>query len=65
MPSDEFRDYAGGRGLETYNQAQEEAATDHIFGVPIFVFDGEPFWGHDRLPVLERRLQKAGLAGGD
>jgi hypothetical protein len=21
-----------------------------VFGVPIFMFDGEPFWGHDRLP---------------
>jgi 2-hydroxychromene-2-carboxylate isomerase len=29
--------------------------------VPIFLFDGEPFWGHDRLPVLEQRLAEAGL----
>jgi len=38
------------------------AAEDHIFGVPIFVFGGEPFWGHDRLPVLEERLRESGLA---
>ena len=25
-------------------------------GVPIFLFRSEPFWGHDRLPVLEERL---------
>ena len=32
-----------------------------IFGVPIFVFANEPFWGYDRLPVLEERLAEAGL----
>jgi 2-hydroxychromene-2-carboxylate isomerase len=30
--------------------------------VPIFVFEREPFWGHDRIPVLEERLTEAGLA---
>jgi 2-hydroxychromene-2-carboxylate isomerase len=56
-----FRDYLGGEGAATYARAQEEAAADHVFGVPLFLFDGEPFWGHDRLPLLEQRLTEAGL----
>lgn len=29
---------------------------DHIFGVPSFVFQGQLFWGHDRLGSLRRAL---------
>ena len=50
------------RGVEAYEHAQAEAAVDNIFGVPLFVFEREPFWGHDRIPVLEERLTEAGLA---
>ncbi len=62
MSAAEYRDYLGGEGMRALERAQAEAAEDHIFGVPIFVFGGEPFWGHDRLPVLEERLREAGLA---
>ena len=51
-----------GEGAAAYQRAQDEAAADHVFGVPMFFFDGEPFWGHDRLPILEERLTEAGLA---
>jgi 2-hydroxychromene-2-carboxylate isomerase len=27
-----------------------------VFGAPFIVVDGEPFWGHDRLPQIERWL---------
>jgi 2-hydroxychromene-2-carboxylate isomerase len=30
--------------------------------VPLFVFRGEQFWGHDRIPLLEERLAEARLA---
>ena len=43
----------------------DEAAEDHIFGVPIFVFKGEQFWGADRLWLLEETLKEAGLARND
>ena len=49
MSERDYRDYLAGEGREAYEAAQEEAAADHIFGVPIFVFRGEPFWGHDRI----------------
>ncbi len=58
----EYHAYLTGEGALAYERAQSEAAADRIFGVPIFIFEGEPFWGHDRLPVLEQRLTEAGLA---
>ena len=57
-----FRDFLAGEGAAEYEAAQQEAVTDKIFGVPILVFQDEPFWGNDRLPLLEMRLNEAGLA---
>ena len=51
-----------GEGRQAYAACEREAEDDHVFGVPIFLFRGEPFWGHDRLPILEQRLVDAGLA---
>ena len=31
-----------------------------VFGSPLFVVDGEPFWGHDRLNQVEAWLQRGG-----
>jgi 2-hydroxychromene-2-carboxylate isomerase len=53
--------FLAGPGREAYAACEREAEDDHIFGVPIFVFRGEPFWGHDRLPALEECLVAAGL----
>ncbi|MGH7819069.1 MAG: 2-hydroxychromene-2-carboxylate isomerase, partial [Candidatus Binatia bacterium] len=61
LDPEEYRSYLKGDGAAEYQRAQEEAAADHVFGVPSFFFDGEPFWGHDRLPLLEERLGEAGL----
>jgi 2-hydroxychromene-2-carboxylate isomerase len=57
-----YREYLAGEGMRDYEAAQADAAADKIFGVPILVFNGEPFWGHDRIPLLEHRLAEAGLA---
>ncbi len=62
MSVDEYRKYLSDEGAVAYQRAQHEAADDHVFGVPLFFFDGEPFWGHDRILVLEERLTQAGLA---
>jgi 2-hydroxychromene-2-carboxylate isomerase len=59
------RDYVAwrdGDGAVEFEACQREAEEDHVFGVPLFVFRGEPFWGHDRMPLLEERLAEAGLA---
>ncbi len=39
-----------------------QAAGQRVFGVPMFLLNGERFWGFDRLPQLEARLKQ--LAGG-
>jgi 2-hydroxychromene-2-carboxylate isomerase len=40
--------------LRTINS---EAQARGVFGSPFFFVDGEPFWGVDRLPQIERWLQ--------
>lgn len=61
LSADDYLAYLAGDGMADYERAQEEAVEDQIFGVPLFVFDGEQFWGHDRLWLLEHRLKEAGL----
>ena len=36
--------------------ANEQAIAAGVFGAPFFVVDGEPFWGNDRKPQIERWL---------
>jgi 2-hydroxychromene-2-carboxylate isomerase len=44
-----------------YQANTEEAMKIGVFGAPTYVFDGELFWGQDRLQMLEWRLtQKLG-----
>ena len=62
MSGSDYRIYFEGDGLRDYDAVQQESQDDHIFGVPICVFRGEQFWGNDRVPMLERRLQAAGLS---
>ena len=31
-----------------------------VFGSPFFIVDGEPFWGVDRIPMLEEWVRKGG-----
>ncbi|WP_111428360.1 2-hydroxychromene-2-carboxylate isomerase [Rhodobacteraceae bacterium DSL-40] len=38
----------------------EAAVGRGIFGSPFFVADGEPFWGWDRMPMLEDWLTRGG-----
>jgi 2-hydroxychromene-2-carboxylate isomerase len=64
LPAAGYREYLTNAGARDYQRAQAEAAADQIFGVPILVFEGEPFWGHDRIPMLEERLIEAGLNRG-
>ena len=56
-----YREYLGGEGATAYERAQEDAVADQVFGVPMFYFENEPFWGYDRMGLLEQRLTEAGL----
>ena len=61
LSAHDYRSYVAGEGVRRYEEAQAEAEADRIFGVPLFIFEGEPFWGYDRLMLLEERLIEAGL----
>jgi len=38
--------------------ANDAAIALGVFGAPFFIVDGEPFWGNDRRPQIERWLDK-------
>jgi 2-hydroxychromene-2-carboxylate isomerase len=40
--------------------ASDEALSKNVFGSPFLIVDGEPFWGWDRLPLLEEWLKRGG-----
>jgi len=58
----DYREFLAGEGARAFEACVAEGQRDQIFGVPIFVFRGEPFWGQDRIGLLEERLREAGLA---
>ncbi|MFI5321880.1 MAG: 2-hydroxychromene-2-carboxylate isomerase [Myxococcota bacterium] len=60
--ADEYRAFLAGDGPRALDACIDEAHADHVFGVPLFFFRGEPFWGNDRIEPLEERLRAAGLA---
>jgi 2-hydroxychromene-2-carboxylate isomerase len=57
-----YREFLATEGMKLLETCIEEAHADHVFGVPLFFFRGEPFWGNDRIGLLEERLRDAGLA---
>ena len=72
---DDVRGVADGLGLEGAALAEaasdprikekvrlvsEEAVASGVFGSPFFFVDGEPFWGWDRLPMMEEWIRTGG-----
>jgi len=56
-----YLDWADGEGAQRLEACITEGHADHVFGVPIFLFEDEMYWGQDRLPLLEERLDAQGL----
>jgi 2-hydroxychromene-2-carboxylate isomerase len=46
---------------ERLKQETDTAVAQGMFGAPYFIVDGEPFWGADRLPQLEKWLATGGF----
>jgi 2-hydroxychromene-2-carboxylate isomerase len=42
--------------------AVDDAIAKNVFGSPFFIVDGEPFWGADRFPMMEKWLTKGAWA---
>ena len=57
----DYLEWSSTEGSSQLERCVDEGHEDHIFGVPIFLFEGEAFWGHDRIPLLEERLSERGL----
>ena len=53
--------WAEKEGAERLEACIAQGHANNIFGVPLFLFEEEPFWGHDRIPLLEERLTERGL----
>jgi 2-hydroxychromene-2-carboxylate isomerase len=45
---------------ERVKTISDEAVARGVFGSPFVLVDGEPFWGWDRLPMVERWLARGG-----
>ena len=43
---------------KTLHARTEEAVGKGVFGSPFFIANGEPFWGWDRIPMLEDWLRR-------
>ncbi|WP_298835292.1 2-hydroxychromene-2-carboxylate isomerase [uncultured Piscinibacter sp.] len=46
------------RWKQRLKSENEAAIAAGVFGAPFFIVDGEPFWGNDRRPQIERWLEK-------
>src|SRR4051812_47883983 len=53
-----FVEYVNGSAREEHDRIIAEAETLGVFGVPTMVFNGELFWGGDRIPLLIERIEK-------
>ncbi|UYN93810.1 MAG: DsbA family protein [Enhydrobacter sp.] len=56
-----FRAFYDGAGGAEHDRLRNEAEASGVFGVPTFVFDGELFWGGDRIGLLRERLGEKGI----
>lgn len=50
----------GGGADRTLAQNTEDAIAANVFGAPTFLFDGELYWGQDRIEFLRRAAEAAG-----
>lgn len=53
----DFEAYANGPGRAEHDRIMDEAESIGVFGVPTMVFNGELFWGGDRIPLLIERIR--------
>jgi 2-hydroxychromene-2-carboxylate isomerase len=53
----DFQAYVAGPARTEHDRIIEEAETLGVFGVPTMVFNGELFWGGDRIDMLIERIR--------
>jgi 2-hydroxychromene-2-carboxylate isomerase len=52
----DFEDYVNGSARVEHDRIIAEAEAAGVFGVPTMVFNGELFWGGDRIAMLTERI---------
>ena len=57
----EFETYVHGPARAEHDRIIDEAEALGVFGVPTMVFNGELFWGGDRIDMLIERIQESGI----
>jgi len=57
-----FVAFLAGEGGAEHDRLRAEAEASGVFGVPTFVFEGELFWGGDRIGLLRERLDEKRVA---
>ena len=60
--ADAFERYATGEGVPELRAIVEEAEARGVFGVPTLIFQGETFWGGDRIDLARQAIEQALLA---
>lgn len=60
-PVEFFFDFSSPYGYLASELIDDLAAARGVFGSPCFIVDGEPFFGVDRLPQLEKWLRTGGF----
>jgi 2-hydroxychromene-2-carboxylate isomerase len=53
----DFEEYVNGPARAEHDRIIDEAEELGVFGVPTMVFNGELFWGGDRIPMLIERIR--------
>jgi 2-hydroxychromene-2-carboxylate isomerase len=53
----DFEAYVHGPARAEHDRIIDEAEAMGVFGVPTMVFNGELFWGGDRIPLLIERIK--------
>jgi len=53
----EFEAYVKGPARDEHDRIVAEAESIGVFGVPTMVFNGELFWGNDRIALLTERIR--------
>jgi 2-hydroxychromene-2-carboxylate isomerase len=53
----EFAAYVNGPARAEHDRIIDEAETLGVFGVPTMIFNGELFWGGDRIAMLIERIR--------
>ena len=61
LPTGDFEAYLSGEGRLEHDKVRAAAEDAGVFGVPMFVLDGELFWGREHLDMICQRLDDKGV----